>query len=113
MAKRNYKYSMIPTIKLLGGQNYLPAVAHLDRLQGLISEYGMCVPVIVEHDFKIVSGCEQMLAACSLGWNAVPCLFRSDIYPCDLTLFQSLAQEQLISCAWDEIAAQIDCLDSW
>lgn len=98
MAKRNYKYSMIPTIKLLGGQNYLPAVAHLDRLQGLISEYGMCVPVIIEHDFKIVSGCEQMLAACSLGWNAVPCLFRSDIYPCDLTLFQSLAQEQLVSC---------------
>lgn len=113
MTEKNYKYSMIPTIQLLGGQNYLPAVPHLDRLQALLGEYGFVVPVIIERDFKIISGCEIMLAACSLGWESVPCLFRSDVYPCDLTLFQQLAQEQLVNCEWDEIGAKIDCLTPW
>lgn len=113
MTEKSYKYSLVPAVKLLGAQHCLPAVPNLDMLQALLREYGFVVPVIIARDFRIVSGCEQMLAACSLGWEAIPCLFRSDVYPCDLTLFQTLAQEQLLNCEWDKIAAQIDCLDSW
>lgn len=108
MATKLYSYTMVPTIRLLGGQNYLPEVPHLDQLKALISEYGMVVPIIISEDYQILSGCEQMLAACSLGRDAVPCLYHMDLYPCDLDHFRQLAHEQLTSYAWDEIAAKVD-----
>jgi hypothetical protein len=94
-------------LELLGQQNRLPAVGCLDQLRDLISEYGFLVPVLVTKAGQIVSGCEQMLAACSLGWERVPCLLVESMDPEDLALYKGFAADQLVTCEWDAIAASL------
>lgn len=102
------EFTEIPIRDLLVKQFYMPEVKCFDLLMASISEYGMCVPILVSRSLRIVSGTPHVLAALALGWTKVPVVFCRSVSPEQVRLIQALHKEQLISCEWDAVTEKFD-----
>lgn len=93
-------YPEIPVTWLLGKQERLAPVQHLDQLRSNIAEFGFSDPVILDSGYQVVAGCEQLLAACSLGMLSVPYVQASALSPERQREISQALQEQLSASAW-------------
>lgn len=97
----------VRTNELLGKQECLAAVENLQMLRSNICEYGFLQPVILDDKGRIVAGCEQFLAAVSIGWVDVPCVWKKDLTEEEFSYAKTLLRQELCSAEWDAIAASL------
>lgn len=101
---------MICALELMGGQRRLACVPDLSYLRGLIREYGITVPILLDKHRTIVSGCEVFLAACSLGTPHIPCVVLDDLPERVRQALLELSRRQLTDPDWPALGQELDCI---
>lgn len=104
----NLHIRLIYALELMGGQQRLACVPDLGYLRGLIQEYGITVPVLLDKRRTIVSGCEVFLAACSLGSANVPCVILDDLPERVQRELLDLSRRQLSEPDWPALGQELD-----
>ena len=99
---------MIYALDLMGGQRRLACVPDLSYLRGLIREYGITVPILIDKHLMILSGCEVFLAACSLGTARIPCVVLDELPVRVQQALLELSQRQLTDPDWPALGQELD-----
>lgn len=104
----NLHIRLIYALELMGGQQRLACVPDLGYLRGLIQEYGITVPVLLDKHRTIVSGCEVFLAAFSLGSPHVPCVILDELPERVQKELLDLSRRQLSDPDWPALGLELD-----
>lgn len=93
-----FSFTAVP---LLGAQERLAPVPQLSELRANIAEFGFLCPILLNRRRQVVAGCEQLLAACSMGLKAVPCVISESLRPEEARRIRDCLASQLVR-PWDE-----------
>lgn len=104
----NLHIRLICALALMGCQQRLACVPDLGFLRGLIREYGITVPILLDKRQTIVSGCEAFLAACSLGSLHVPCVILDELPERVQQELLDLSRRQLSDPDWPALGLELD-----
>jgi hypothetical protein len=79
----------------------------IESLAASISRRGLIHPLLVTEDFSLISGERRYLAIQSLGWDAVPVQFQSDVSPQELRALEMEENTKRVDLTWQELCLAI------
>lgn len=98
----------IATLALLGKQQRLKAVEELEQLKANIAEYGFLAPVMLDRHDHVIAGCEQLLAACAVGMDAVPVVYEHRLTEDERIYTRGILAAELKEASWGDLAGLYD-----
>lgn len=75
---------------------------HVRQLAKSVATFGFNVPILIDDQFRVISGHGRLLAAKQLGWHEVPTLTLAHLTPSQIQAYR-IADNRLTDCStWDE-----------